>query len=125
MMNYADYLREFTLKDTGIMKCGTDKLVEMIANDEAVLLDIRMPGEYEAWHFGFGLHIPLNELPDRLDELPTDKIIVAACPHNDRANMARQFLHLHGYQAKYLSAGMLDLASRLRNVMAEDWKPKK
>jgi len=41
---------------------------------------------------GFGLKIPLNQLPHRLNELPKDKIIVTACPHKDRAIIAMVYL---------------------------------
>ena len=37
-------------------------------------------------------YVPLNELPERLGELPKDKIVVTACPHKDRAIIAMTYL---------------------------------
>ena len=69
----------------------------MLAKNEAVLVDIRFPDEQQAWGTSFALKIPLNELPDRLNELPKDKIIVTACPHIDRSNIAMVYLRTQGY----------------------------
>lgn len=66
-------------------------------------------------------HIPLNELPDRLKELDRAKIIVTVCPHYDRAEIARTFLTLKGYQSKYLVKGLLGLADYLRGDRAKDF----
>jgi len=65
------------------------------------VIDIRFHEEYEAWNVGIGQHIPLNELPDRLDELDAQKTIVTMCPHYDRAEIARLFLTLKGFNARY------------------------
>jgi len=59
-------------------------------------VDIRFPEETRAWRMGFGLFIPLNELPKRYQELPKDKIIVTACPHKDRSALAMAYLRTKG-----------------------------
>uniref|UniRef100_UPI0026088BD3 rhodanese-like domain-containing protein n=1 Tax=Sulfurimonas sp. TaxID=2022749 RepID=UPI0026088BD3 len=85
---------------------------------------IRFHEEYEAWHIGFGDHIPLNELPDRLDEIDKNKTIVTMCPHYDRAEIARLFLKLKGYNARYLNDGMLKVVDYLRGDKARDYMKK-
>ncbi len=77
--------------------------------------------EYKAYSFGFIKNIPLNELPGRLDELDKAKIVVTACPHYDRAELARTYLKLQGYQSKYLTDGLLGLAEYLRGDKAKDF----
>jgi rhodanese-related sulfurtransferase len=67
---------------------------------------------------GFGSHIPLNDLPSRLDELDKEKIIVTACPHKDRAILAMAYLRTKGYNSKYLVDGLLGLAEFLRGDTA-------
>lgn len=67
---------------------------------------------------GFGLFIPLNELPKRLAELPKDKIIVTACPHKDRSSIAMAYLRSRGYNARYLTDGLTGLAESLRGDTA-------
>lgn len=96
------------------MKATSRDVLQWLIEDKAVLVDIRFKEEQALWGFDFAQKIPLNELPSRLKELPKDKIIVTACPHNDRANLARVYLLSQGYKAKYLTDGMLGLMDLLR-----------
>jgi rhodanese-related sulfurtransferase len=93
----------------------------LLSERKAVLVDIRFPEETKAWKMGFGLFIPLNELPKRLAELPKDKIIVTACPHKDRSAIAMTYLRTKGYKAKYLTDGLIGLAENLRGDNAKDF----
>lgn len=77
-------------------------------------MDIRLPEEVAAWRMGFATTIPLNGLPKRLWELPRDKVIVTACPHKNRSAIAMTYLRTRGYNAKYLSDGLVGLAEYLR-----------
>ncbi len=60
--------------------------------------------ETKVWQVNFGLKIPVNELPKRLDELPKDELIAVACPHSDRSNMARVYLVEQGFNPKFALA---------------------
>lgn len=88
---------------------------------EAQLIDVRFPEEFAAWRMGFAKNIPLNELLSRLDELDTNKLIVTACPHYDRAGMARLYLVTKGYRVRYLHDGLFGLAELLRGDKARDF----
>jgi rhodanese-related sulfurtransferase len=103
------------------MKIRTVDMLDLVEKGEAILLDIRFSKEFEAWNMPFAKNIPLNELPNRLDELPKDKLIITACPHNDRSNMARIYLTLKGYNARYLSDGLLKVADFLRGDNAVEF----
>jgi rhodanese-related sulfurtransferase len=74
-----------------------------------------------AWHIGYSLNIPMNEIPKRIKVLPRDKIIVAACPHKDRSAIAMAYLRSKGYNAKYLTDGLIGLAEYLRGERAKDF----
>ncbi len=119
--SFESYLKNFDYKARTDMKIKTVEMLVMLEEGEAVLIDIRFPDEFEAWHMGFSKNIPLNELPNRLDELPKDKLIITACPHNDRANIARMFLTLNGFNARYLSDGLLKTADFLRGDNAKEF----
>ena len=58
---------------------------------------------------------------DRLGELDRDKTIVTVCPHYDRAEIARLYLTLEGFTARYLTNGMLGIADALRGDKARDY----
>ncbi|WP_028585824.1 rhodanese-like domain-containing protein [Desulfogranum mediterraneum] len=115
-----EFLRNMTMKDIGEILLSPDQLITLCNEDEAVLLDVRFPFETRLWGMKFALEIPLNELPDRLKELPGEKIIVCACPLEIRSNIACQYLLQQGFQAKILSGGLLKLADRLRGGQAKD-----
>ncbi len=56
-----------------------DSLLRKARNGEVVVIDVRPAKEYEAGHLPFARSIPLNELENRLAELPKDCPIVAYC----------------------------------------------
>lgn len=119
--NFDEYLKGFDLQECSNMKVKLADMLNMLEEGKAVLIDIRTKEEFEAWSMGFAKNIPLNELPNRLNELPKDKLIITACPHNDRSNMARMYLTMKGYNAKYLSDGLLKVADYLRGDNAKEF----
>ena len=118
---FDDFLGSFDYEVRDDMKIDSKDLVTLLARGKAVLVDVRFTEEVAAWRTGFALNIPLNELPKRLKELPKDKIIVAACPHKDRSAIAMTYLRSRGYNAKYLTDGLIGLAEHLRGERAKDF----
>ena len=114
-----EYLTRFSYQERKEMKVDSKELVELLKKGEVQFIDIRFPEEFAAWRMGSAKNIPLNELPSRIGELDKNKLIVTACPHNDRANLARIFLTTKGYRAKYLEDGLLGLADLLRGDTAK------
>jgi len=121
---FDKYLRAFDYQERKDMKINRIELFELYAEGKLQIIDIRFNEEYEAWSLGFGDHIPLNELPDRFDEIDKSKTIVTMCPHYDRAEIARLYLKLQGFDAKYLTDGMLGLVEGLRGDKARDYMNK-
>ncbi len=121
MITFDEYLKNFDYDERKEMKIKLPELLEGYKNGKIELIDIRFNEEYEAWHVGIGKHIPLNELPERVNEIDKNKIVVTMCPHYDRAEIARLFLKLKGFRAKYLTDGMLGLVDFLRGDKARDY----
>ena len=115
----ADFLGDFDYDTRIEMKAGTRELVDLLQEGKAQLIDIRFKEEYEAWRVGIAKSIPLNELPNRLNELDKEKIIVTACPHKDRAIIAMTYLKTKGYKTMYLKDGLIGLAEYLRGDNAK------
>jgi len=115
------FLTSFDYDTRADMKTDSKRLIKLLVEKKAVLVDIRFPEETRAWRMGFGLFIPLNELPKRYQELPKDKIIVTACPHKDRSALAMAYLRTKGYNARYLTDGLTGLAENLRGDTAADF----
>lgn len=68
------------------------ELVEGIKDDRYFFLDVRTDEEYKYLQFPFAKHIPMNEVPKRLDELPKDKCIVTFCAAIFRASVVYAYL---------------------------------
>jgi len=120
-VTFENYLKAFDYQERRNMKIGIPEMLQLYKQGMVQIIDVRFPEEHQAYSFGFMKHIPLNELPDRLKELDKSKIIVTVCPHYDRAELARTFLTLKGYQSKYLVEGLLGLADYLRGDRAKDF----
>jgi len=120
-VTFENYLKAFDYQERRNMKIGIPEMLQLYKQGMVQIIDVRFPEEHQAYSFGFMKHIPLNELPDRLKELDKSKIIVTVCPHYDRAELARTFLTLKGYQSKYLTDGLLGLADYLRGDRAKDF----
>lgn len=83
-----------------------------LGNDHFVFLDIRTDREIAYTAFPFAVHIPLHELPNRLDELPRDKCIIAFCSSIFRGAVAYTYLSAKGFdEVKGLTAPMEDLVT--------------
>lgn len=119
--SFETYLGTFSYEERKEMKISSVELSVMLEEGTAQLIDIRFKEEYQAWHMDAAVNIPLNELPKRLNELNKDKLIVTACPHKDRAIMARTFLRLKGYQTRYLTDGLIGLADYWRGDSAKEF----
>lgn len=88
----------------------TDELLARLAAGGTAVLDVRPSPEYAAGHLPGALHIPLEELADRLAELPSDTEIVAYCrgQYCVLAHDAVRLLTGHGLQARRAAEGVLE-----------------
>lgn len=115
------YISSFNYEARKEMKIDSRGLVKLLIGGKAQLVDIRFHEEYSAWQVGPSISIPLNELPNRLNEIDKSKIVVTACPHKDRAIIAMVYLRSKGIKAKYLTDGLIGLAEYLRGDNAEEF----
>jgi rhodanese-related sulfurtransferase len=85
------------------------------ASEGAVLLDLRSPEEAIQLAIPFALHIPIDQLPQRLDEVPSDRLVATFCSSATRAVVAWVYLQLHGRdQARILDAGYSEFTDELK-----------
>ena len=70
------------------------------------LLDVRTDVEWELRRIEGAVHIPLDELRERLGELSRDKRWVVYCKLGQRAYTAERILRAHGFQAANLTGGL-------------------
>jgi len=68
-----------------------------------LLLDVRQPDERAQGFIPGSIHIPLDELRQRLCELPRDREIIAYCQSGQRSYNAARILSQHGFRVRNLS----------------------
>ncbi|WP_298251958.1 rhodanese-like domain-containing protein [uncultured Arthrobacter sp.] len=73
---------------------------------DARILDVREDYEWEAGHIDGALHIPLDELPTRVDELDPDEDLHVICRSGGRSQRAAEWLDGNGYTAINVTGGM-------------------
>jgi rhodanese-related sulfurtransferase len=72
-----------------------------------LILDVRQPDEFRAGHIAGAKLIPLNELRNRMNELPKDTEILCVCRSGSRSGAAVGQLNSAGYNAFNLRGGMI------------------
>ncbi len=78
-----------------------------LVQNGAFLLDVRTQAEWDQYHAIGATLIPLDQLPNRLGELPKDKQIVVICHSGNRSKQGRDILLANGFQATSVTGGLL------------------
>ena len=73
--------------------------------DKVFLLDCRTPAEFAMGTIPGAVNIPLDELRNRLEELPKDKPVYEFCQVGLRGYIAYRILTQHGFEVYNLSGG--------------------
>lgn len=104
-----DVINQAAFVATNIMK-GDAKAIHFdeidSLTDEQVLLDVRNPGELQnVGYLPGAINIPVDQLRQRMNELPKDKEIIIYCQVGLRGNVAYRQLVNNGYKARNLLGG--------------------
>jgi rhodanese-related sulfurtransferase len=70
---------------------------------QTVLLDVRRPDERAKGFIPGSIHIPLDEIRSRMNELPRDHEIVVHCLSGQRSYFACRILAQHGFRVRNLT----------------------
>ena len=65
--------------EDGARRITTTELQDLLAKNQAVVIDVRNEASYNAGHVRGAKLIPEADLPNHLSELPKDKLIVTYC----------------------------------------------
>lgn len=114
-------MRNFTLNffGKGIHKVSPEAFLK---GKNGYLLDVRSKEESASIFIKLEFHsniecqnIPINEVPDRIDEIPKEKSIAVFCPANVRSSIVYAYLLLKGYpDVRILEGGYSALTDALR-----------
>ena len=101
----AGYVAEDIL--TGIVKPVYWRDLRDIRLEHEFLLDVRTPDEFSLGSLPGAINIPLDEIRDRMDEIPKDKPVYVFCAVGLRGYLAYRILVQHGYdKVRNLSGGL-------------------
>jgi NADPH-dependent 2,4-dienoyl-CoA reductase/sulfur reductase-like enzyme/rhodanese-related sulfurtransferase len=78
---------------------------DALDKEPVFMLDVRDPSEYRQDHIRGAVNIPLDELRDRMDEVPKDQQVWTYCFVGQRSYYASRALSQYGYDIKNLSGG--------------------
>jgi rhodanese-related sulfurtransferase/predicted transcriptional regulator len=97
-------------------------LLRRLGEGDVVVLDVRPEREFRAGHIPDARSIPIDELGERLHELPRDREIVAYCrgPYCVFSDEAVALLRARGYDARRLDVGLPDWRSAGLPVAMEE-----
>ena len=71
--------REFAVEGADETTLSRDELQRLAQSGKVFLIDVRPAVEYEQGHLPGAVSVPVEQLPERLGELPRDRPIVAYC----------------------------------------------
>ncbi|MBS1592687.1 MAG: rhodanese-like domain-containing protein [Bacteroidetes bacterium] len=91
----------------------------MDGGEDFQLIDVREPHEAEICQIG-GILIPMNTIPDHIDEIAKDKPVVIHCRSGARSGRIVEYLESQGFDNLYnLKGGILAWADEIDPEMAK------
>jgi rhodanese-related sulfurtransferase len=110
------------LGDDPLEPMTRDELLSRVAKGRTVVLDVRPAAEFETGHIEGAVSIPLDQLRERLKELPARANIVAYCrgEYCVLAYDAVRLLRAQGRKAQRMEGGMLEWRLEERPVAVSE-----
>ena len=90
--------------------------------DGIAVLDVREPVEWHHGHIEGATHVPLTDLPARVDEVPDGQVVVV-CRVGARSARATAWLAHQGLDVANLRGGMVEWADAGRPMVSETGAP--
>jgi len=93
---------------------------KQLADKDAIFLDIRSDEEYKTLKFDLefhqkSLHIPIDQIPARLGDIPKDKNVGVFCASGNRSVMVYFYLKALGYEnVRVVEGGYTELVAELK-----------
>jgi rhodanese-related sulfurtransferase len=71
----------------------------------APIIDVRQPFEYDEAHVPGARLMPMDELPELIDEIPLDEPVYVICQTGVRSQRVSEWLLRQGYDANNVAGG--------------------
>lgn len=86
---------------------SADQVNGMMNEANVQVIDVREPFEYMNGHIDIASNIPLQTIPDNMDNIDKQKKIVLVCASGGRSTSAAQYLSQYGYEVYNMVGGMM------------------
>jgi rhodanese-related sulfurtransferase len=106
----------------GQLELSPERVKELLEAGEATLVDVREDAEWEAGRVPGAVHIELNELTARAEEIPRDRTAVFYCRTGNRSSMAAEAFAQAGWDAHNLGGGLVAWVERGYAIEPSDGK---
>lgn len=84
-----------------------EEVARKLQNGEALtIIDVREPDEWYLGHIPQARHIPLQQIPARLQELDPQAEMILVCRSGGRSSRACEYLHGMGFKVVNMAGGM-------------------
>lgn len=75
------------------------------AGDKPLIIDVREPEEVAYGMIPGALHIPMGQIPRRLEEIPREGEVIFVCRSSHRSGQVCEYLSMLGYEKPVNMAG--------------------
>ena len=114
-VNYAGFVATNLI--SGLVKqYHWDELDSKVADPNITVVDLRTATEYANQHIDGPLHIPVDELRDRLSEIPKDRPVAIFCHSGLRSYIGYRILAQNGYDCSHMAGGFRFYASVVKDL---------
>ena len=108
--DFAGVLDTSNVRDAGAMmetyeNVAPQQLAERISSGEVTLVDVRTDAEWNAGHIAQANHQFLGRLPDNLDQISREQLVVLQCQSGVRSAVATSVLQAAGYDVVNMTGG--------------------
>lgn len=83
--------------------------------NDPMIVDVRTREEFSGGHVAGSINIPLQELPEKLDELMQKETVVFCCASGGRSGMATQMLTQKGHGSTFNGGSWLSVNQVVNN----------
>ena len=84
-----------------------------LIRQEAIIVDVRTPGEYKSGHIKGSLNLPLDSLGKNLSKLKKDKCVICCCASGMRSGSAKNILKSNGFNEVYNGGSWMGLQNKI------------
>ncbi len=93
-----------------MLEISSKAFIDKLQHEPLNIIDIREDFEVQMGMLEGALHIPMNTIPEHLNELDSDKTYYIVCAHGVRSEHVTQYLSEQNYKVVNVQGGMAEIA---------------